>query len=475
MITRGKFIASGAAIAVAGPDVTFGGGNRRPNLRIGVLSDPHIKGEGTEGALEKALRFFDRNKADAVACCGDLATSGIVPELERVGATWKRVFPGSRRSDGSKVVNLFIYGDHDMGGYAWRESRGILSDEELKKLSIPFNDPAALWERCFNERWEPVAVKEVKGYHFVLAHHPVHNRQTKWGDFIPGVAEALQKHRLKFSGRKPFFYLQHRLLKETVGGRIAWGQDAGETRNMLAGFPNCIALTGHGHITCTDERSIWQGEFTALEVPSVRYSVPLAGCENSPSLGADTPNEKERRKALAMPEIAMRDARQGFLMDVFDSRIVVRRLDFAYSDGGRVAADWVIPLPTANERPYAYADRAAKERPPQFAGGAALKVCRVTAKTRGGKEVECLKVFFPTACSHDGHPRANRYEVTAECDGGACVVKEVYSPKFCLHEDFDGGLAHCLFPVAELSGQLERVKFSVRPLGAFGVKGRAIS
>ena len=93
MITRGKFIASGAAIAVAGPDVTFGGGNRRPHLRLGVLSDPHIKGEGTEGALEKALRFFDRNKADAVACCGDLATSGIVPELERVGATWKRGFP----------------------------------------------------------------------------------------------------------------------------------------------------------------------------------------------------------------------------------------------------------------------------------------------------------------------------------------------------------------------------------------------
>lgn len=475
MITRGRFIASGAAIAVAGPDVASGVVARRPNLRIGVLSDPHIKGEGTEGALEKALRFFDRNKVDAVACCGDLATSGIVPELERVGATWDRVFPQGRRSDGEEVVNLFIYGDHDMGGYSWRESRGQMSDDELKRLSIPLNDPAALWERCFHERWEPVVVKEVKGYHFVLAHHPAHNRQTKWGDFIPGVAEALKANREKLDGKKPFFYLQHRLLKETVGGRIAWGQDSGEIRSSLAAFPGCIALTGHGHITCTDERSIWQGEFTALEVPSLRYSVTLAGCENSSFLGAGTPNEKERRMALAMPEIAMRDARQGLLMDVYDSRVVVGRLDFAYSDGGRVAADWVIPLSAAGGRPYAYAVREENERPPQFAGGSAVAVRRVTAKTRGGKPVECVKVFFPTACSRGGNPRANRYEVTAECDDGAKVVKEVYSPKFCLHEDFDGGLAYCLFPLAELSGKAEAVRFSVRPLGAFGAEGRAIS
>ena len=475
MITRGKFISSGAAIAVATPLASFGKEGPVPNLRLGVLADPHMKGEGTEGPLEKALRAFDRMKVDAVACCGDLATSGIVPELERVGRAWDRVFPKGRRSDGAPVANLFIYGDHDMGGYAWRESRGLMPDDELKKLSIPLNDPAALWERCFHEKWSPVAVKEVKGYLFVLAHHPVHNKDTKWGDVIPGVREMLRNHRKELSGERPFFYLQHRLLKDTIGGKIAWGQDSGDAKEALSAFPNCFALMGHGHIACTDERSIWQGEFTALEVPSVRYCVPLNGCENSLSLPPGTPNEKEKRMAMLMPAIAMRDARQGYVMDVYDRRIVIQRLDFAYGDGERIAADWVVPLPLGRLRPYAYGVRAAKERPPQFAQGAAVRVRRVTVKNRGGETVECIEAAFPAACSDGKNPRANRYEVTATAKNGTVVVKEVYSPKFCLDEGFDGGLVKCLFSVSELSNDAEGVRFSVRPLAAFGAKGRAIS
>ena len=474
MITRGKFIASGAALAAVRPFAAIGGEGTPPNLRLGVLSDPHMKGEGTDGPLEKALRAFDRMKVDAVACCGDLATSGLVPELERVGAVWDRVFPKGRRSDGAPVENLFIYGDHDMGGYAWIESKGLMPDDELKKLSIPRNDPAALWERCFHERWEPVTVKDVKGYRFVLAHHPVHNRDTKWGDFIPGVKETLQRHRAELSGDRPFFYLQHRILKETVGGRITWGQDAGAAKEALSEFPNCFALMGHGHIACTDERVIWQGAFTALEVPSLRYCVMLTGCENSPSLPAGTADEKERRKKMLMPGLFARDARQGFVMDVYDRRIVVRRLDFAYTDGERVADDWVVPLPLGRLRPYSPVLRAKNERAPRFANGASVQTRKVTVKNRGGETVECLEVTFPTACSHGGAPRANRYEVTAVRTDGTTLSKNVDSPKCCLHEGFDGGRVRCLFSLGELQGG-DGVRFSVRPLGAFGAKGRAIS
>ena len=475
MITRGGFISSGAVFAASVPFALSGKAGEVPNLRIGVLSDPHMKGEGSEEPFEKALRAFDRIKVDAVACCGDLATSGIVPELERVGRAWNRVFPGNRRSDGAPVSNLFIYGDHDMGGYAWRESKGIMPDDKLKKLSIPLNDPGALWERCFGEKWAPVVVKEVKGYRFVLAHHPMHNKDTKWGDTIPGVRDALRRHRQELAGNRPFFYLQHRLLKGTVGGKIAWGQDSGDAKEALSAFPNCIALTGHGHIACTDERSIWQGEFTVLEVPSIRYCVPFTGCENSPSLPAGTPNEKDRRKEMLMPGIAMRDARQGFVMDVFDRRIVIQRLDFAYADGERIAADWVVPLPFGRFRPYAYDVRAAKERAPQFAEGASVRVRRISSKTRGGKKVDCIEVSFPTACSLGAVPRANRYEISAICDDGTVSVKEVFSPKFCLHEGFDGGRVKCLFSVSGFSGNPEKVRFLVRPLGAFGAKGKAIS
>jgi len=475
MITRRGFIASGSAIALADSFDVFGKDGVAPNLRIGVLSDPHMKGEGTDGPLEKALRIFDRMKVDAVACCGDLATSGLVHELERVGAVWNRVFPNGRRSDGAPVANLLIYGDHDMGGYAWIESKGLLPDDELKRLSIPNNDPAALWERCFHEKWSPVVVKEVKGYHFILAHHPLHSKETCSGSFIPGVKEALQAYRSKLVGDKPFFYLQHRLLKGTVAGKIAWGQDTGGITEMLKEFPNCFAMMGHGHVACTDERSIWQGEFTALEVPSVRYCVPFTGCENSPSLPAGTPNEKERRKDMLMSPILARDARQGYVMDVYDRRIVIHRLDFVYSEGERIAADWVVPLPLGRVSPYAYDVRAAKEIAPQFQEGAIVRSRRIKGSTRGKKPVECVEVTFPSACSNGDAPRANRYEVTAKCEDGRAVVREVFSPKCYLHEDFDGGRVKCLFSVTELSGKIENVHFSVRPVGAFGAKGKPIS
>ena len=117
MITRGGFIASAAAFAVPVTSAAAESYGNALRLRLGVLADLHVKGDAvlakgrfrnSTEPFRKALRFFDRMHADAIACCGDLATSGLLPELERVGAAWDDVFPGNRRSD---------------GGHAWRSGR----------------------------------------------------------------------------------------------------------------------------------------------------------------------------------------------------------------------------------------------------------------------------------------------------------------------------------------------------------------
>ena len=64
--------------------------------------------------------------------------------------------------------------------------------------------------------------------------------------------------------------------------------------DTLSAYPNAVAFSGHSHWTLNDERSIWQGAFTAVSVPSLSCTGVMDGYEN----GADVRNGKT---TLAMP------------------------------------------------------------------------------------------------------------------------------------------------------------------------------
>lgn len=48
----------------------------KPNLRVGILSDIHVTSDADASFFEKALRYFDARKVDAVLVTGDLFTWG---------------------------------------------------------------------------------------------------------------------------------------------------------------------------------------------------------------------------------------------------------------------------------------------------------------------------------------------------------------------------------------------------------------
>ncbi len=433
--------------------------------RFGVLSDVHVTTDaGSCDIVEHALRHFDEMRCDGVLLCGDIADYGLTDELKAVGDTWFRVFPNGRRSDGEPIAQLFHYGDHDMGGYMHTRVAARNHPERV----IPLTDPAAAWEAAFREKWCPIQVKTVKGYTFILAHHPTHTKASAFGQTIPGVAEALAKHAPK-DGR-PFFFSQHRVIKETVGGPSAWGQEDGESRAALDRYPNVVAFCGHGHIEAQDELSIWQGAFTAVEVPSLRYVSIRAGRENSRG-GDDSPS-----KMMGMVNTG--GGKQGLLMDVYDDRLVLFRRDFV--NDCEVAAPWEVPLPFGRgEKPYDPAVRARREIAPQFEADAQVSVKRRTAKDRAGVEHrDAYDVFFPSVRSSAAHPRAFDYEVTAEVAEADVrrIVKQkrVFSYYGHFPEHLDTRPVACVFAREELSARAERIRFHVRPCGCFGAKGRAI-
>ena len=434
-----------------------------PVARFGVLSDVHVTTEGDSRKIfEHALRYYDEMKCDGVLLCGDIADYGLVDELKCVGDTWFKVFPEGRRSDGQPVAQLFIYGDHDMGGYMHTRVEAKNHPERV----IPLTGPAEAWETAFHEKWSPIQVKTVKGYTFILAHHPLHNKASEFGQKIPGVEEALTRYAPRDD--KPFFFLQHRIYRDTVGGLSAWGQESGASRAALDAYPNAIALCGHGHVECQDEMSIWQDTFTAVEIPSLRYVSIRAGRENS--RGHDDVPSKQQ------PMINTGGGKQGLLMEVYSDRIVFAKRDFV--NDCEIAAPWVVPLPFPSGRPYNFAARAVTEVAPQFPKGAKVSVKRRKGKDRAGNDQEQFVVLVNPVHSTATTPRAFDYEVTAEIAQGDVIriakQKRFFSYNGHFPEQFDNKPTGFNFAKSELSAQAERIRFHVRPCGPFGAKGAAI-
>ena len=473
--SRRAFIGT-AALACAGAAVGAVPGKEKPNLKIGLLSDIHIIDERSTATFEKALRYFDKRGVDGVMCCGDIADWGLSDQLECAAKTWFKVFPDGRGADGRKVENLMHYGDHDTTGHTYRWIKAVADaypDEEAhRKLIIPFNDRKAIWERCFKEPWAPIVHKRIKGYDFVLAHFTKGEPGNKAGGNNPGLENFFRS--AKFSPGKPIFFSQHRIPLGTVGGADIYLPDDGKTTKLFSEeFPNVVAFCGNAHYVATEERMIWQGGFTCVQVPSLRYSVTLPGRENSSGSSYDP----KTPPFSTMGRFDSSTTKHGLMMSVYDDRIVIERLDFEH-DNMHLGADWVVPLPFGQEKPYDPAVRAAEEKAPVFPVGAKITLKNTKGKDRGGNVHEFVSVEFPLANSTPQSPRAEDYEVRLVQSLGnverTLSERRVFSRHFGWHESLDKGPGYCLFPKTEIpSGR--KLRFDVTPIAPFGRRGEPIS
>ena len=465
-LTRRSFVGGAVAFGMTGgvPSIRLAPPDEAPPaLRFGVVSDVHVREAsgryGTE-TLVKAFMWFRDRGVDGVAIAGDMADQGLVSELRLVADAWESVFPGGRGLGGRPVEKLFVYGNHDIEGFKYGKNKSAPEDTIAA-------DRAAAWERAFNEPYAPVWRKAVKGYTFIGA---------QWDDWngSPAAVPFLKAHAAELRGDKPFFYIQHPHPKDTCHGPWAWGRDDGAAGLALSQFPNAIAFSGHSHHPLVDERAIWQGAFTSIGAGSLRYIDPVYGRENSGPHAVDGLKQ--------MPLVDRFSGKQGLLVTVYGDRVVVERRDFMYD--ARLGADWTIPLPAADAKPFAFETRAAKAVAPQFPAGAAVTVSGpAEGRDRKGRKVKQLTVAFPSALNDGAHTRAYDYEVAAEveeCDVSRVVcTKRVYSPAYFLEPGREPRTVGCVFSMNELdtlksSYFSPAVRFRVRAVESFGKKSEAI-
>ena len=366
------------------------------NLRVGVLSDVHVG--GWDGGLGKnqeyyfmeALKWYRDKGVDAVMIAGDL-TQGFCGDAEaekqfaNFTKAWFAVFPDNKNTKtGEHVEPVFLYGNHDY----------LLQDSEKSKH---------LWKKYMKEDYKPVYRKEIKGYQFVCAN---------WGH--EGQIAGQLDDAVKASKGKPVFYCQHPHPADTCyGSTTGWGNTASAA--ILKKYPNVVAFSGHSHFPLTDERSIWQGDYTSVGTATLHYTELEPG-----KSGGSVPKDAYKVK-------------QGSYVTVTDSKVNIERRNFFYNE--KIGEDWVLDLPLKKETfKYRWDDRTKAAAAPEFASNAKLQV------NDFGKN--WVNVTFPAATLDSSNDLIQAYEVeaynqkTGVVDASQMIFSEFYLGKGRLGSEY---------------------------------------
>ena len=457
-LSRRGFIASAFAAYATSGCRSLGICGEKPNIVFGVISDIHITTPESTATFRRALAYFRDCGVDAVVVSGDLSDWGLRSGLEYVADAWYSVFPGDRAPDGRKVEKLFCTGNHDYDGYWYGDMtldmhvQGYSEEEALVKLGMK-----KCWEEAFHEPFEQVRRRTVKGYDFI---------SSEWKEGKDGFKDAeawFAANGGTLDPKKPFFVFTHYPFKGTTScsGGSAYSGD------VFKRFPNAVTFSGHCHWTLNDERSIWQGGYTAIAVPSMSYTSVPRGYEN----GFDKRNGKSKRSMQILPSRRNLNEAQGYVVSVFDGRMEIERRDF--TEGVEAAPAWIVPLPAAAGSRYAPANSRKLTPVPQFPANAAVRTHTSNFETRNYSWTIMMMLEFPSAHARGG--RVFDYEVRAEMeDGSVAAVKRFLSPAFYKLERDEPNIQSLAFDAMDLP-ERGRYRLRVYPRNCFGDCGRPIS
>ena len=205
-----------------------------------------------------------------------------------------------------------------------------------------------------------------------------------------------------------------------------------------------------------------------MNTSSLRYtSLDYAFRENA---SGNSYGNKAWKRDGTNERVPTSDGRQGMLVEVGDDAIVIRRREFMW--GESLGDDWVVPIPARADGPFDFKRRASKRKAPAFAQGACAE-----ARIVDGKDGEKLvEVSYPAAHAVD-KCRVFEYEISAiVVDDGIELVaaaRRMMAPDFFLPESKCGKAGTCRFRLADLPPKAH-IRFEVRPIECFGMKGEPI-
>ena len=263
-----------------------------PILRVGAITDNHFDKKRPAMAERTRLAFelFKLHNVDIFVDCGDVVDT-YQPEMFKL---WREIYLKTFPDKTKRTPFLMIPAGHDRIGTTWTQGYS----DFVKLTGSGSVNP----------------VKKIKGYYFVSI---AQNEN-------PTILEKNLQDAIANSPKgQTVFVITHYPPRNTTPGSFSSAGGDQTYRNILDKYPQAIVISGHTHARLMDARSIWQGNFTAINAGSLAY-YNVGGVANQ----------------------AIRNySYDASIIELYSNKVVVRRFDVSNNSEIDPKNPWTWQLP----------------------------------------------------------------------------------------------------------------------------------
>lgn len=312
----------------------------RKTLRIGILSDSQLNFEDEVNIahLNNSLLTMKKHSIDLLIFAGDIGDYSDTSLFNLFNNSFNKIF-----EDTTQPILDIIMGNHDYLGW--------------------FPIPSVMQKRFYKIfKQKPLGHKVINGYHFINWGSISNNDHIDYSNTL-WVKREIEAAIQNTTQADPVFVITHYAPEGTMYGSDQWGSK--QIPKVLMNYPQVISLSGHSHYSLLDERSIWQGNFTAIQTQSTAYIELERGKENG-SVPVDEFGNRSYSQLNYM----------GLIMTLNETMIEIQRVFLEHNI--LYNKTWTIDLPI-NQSNFKYTDeRYNKSRAPKFKGDETIEVIKTT-------------------------------------------------------------------------------------------------
>ena len=333
-------------------------------IKVGIISDLQLAPKGGSDTYDqsyrKALEFLKAQDVDMMINAGDYTDTATQEAVDNYAGILNEVYPQSERP-----ISLSILGNHDY----WLPNF-------VDCWEIPFK--STLQKRYLEAVGEksPWTHKVVNGYHFI-GFSPCNGGMdsSAYEDKIDWAREQIEIA-VKEDPNKPVFVITHAPPNDTV--YMSDEEDYGVLSDLFEQYPQLVSISGHTHAPLMDDRSIWQGEYTAVNTQCVSYI-----CFEKGMMASGEDGDAIEQNPMCL------------IMEISADKLAFNR--YSVLDGSRQGDTWEIALPIQQNLNHYTDDRSGESAAPVFPENTAVSAEFKKYESDGENE---LAVRF-TSAVHD--------------------------------------------------------------------------
>ena len=308
---------------------------------FGIISDFQLDQENSNIAYQyysdnvyKALEFYKKNDIDILLIAGDITNNGHI----RNYLHFKKIFYSIYNN--SKIPTIIsVMGNNDC------------RDKQFTKIENQ--------KKFFNYiKVYPYSHYIINNYNFIFWSNDNSKSDERGIEDYTWIKSALEKARNNINKKgDPIFVVTHMPPKGTVYGSELFHKGI---YDFLKNYPEVICISGHSHHSLKNIRSIWQGEFTAINTQSLSYTSIDNYFENKGEVSINS------AKNYSM----------GLIANLNEESIIFDRIEFC--TGEKYGESWKITFPLEPEKFIYQFDKRNKKIKPVFQDKNEIKIEKIT-------------------------------------------------------------------------------------------------